>query len=133
MQSQNQVRLDQNNHNLSSFWFGLVLGGIMTGSAAFFLGTKQGRKTLKRVIEMTEDMEGTLETFFEEYGDEIREKGKELLDDVKKLPKNNTHTTSSSSTIHGLLDKIRIFSPETQKKVKRFFVKEGKIVEKSAV
>ncbi len=120
---------NQNQHKLSSFWFGFLLGGALTGSAAFFLGTKQGRKVLKRLLEMSEDIEGTLQTFFEEYGDEIREKGVELWGEVKKLPKHHANTSSPSSTIHGLLDKIRILSPGTQKKVKRFFVKEGKIIE----
>jgi len=120
---------NQNEHKLSSFWFGFLLGGAVTGSAAFFLGTKQGRKTLKRLLEMSEDMEGTIQDFFEEYGEEIREKGAELLEEVKKLPKNHTNTPSPGSTIHGILDKIKILSPGTQKKVKRFFVKEGKIIE----
>jgi gas vesicle protein len=119
----------QNQHKLSSFWFGFLLGGAITGSTAFFLGTKQGRKTLKKLLEMTEDMEGTLQTFFEEYGNEIREKGAELFDEVKKIPKNLNPISSTSSTIHGILDKIKILSPSTQKKVKRFFVKEGKIIE----
>lgn len=122
----------QNSHKLSSFWFGLLLGGAVTGSAAFFLGTKQGRKTLKKLLELTEDMEGTLETFFEEYGDEIKEKSIEFLEDIKKQPKNQTNTSLPNSTIHELLDKIKILSPGTQKKVKRFFVKEGKILEKSS-
>ncbi len=121
----------QNNHKLSSFWFGFLLGGAVTGSAAFFLGTKQGRKTLKKMLELSENMEQTLETFFEEYGEEIKERGIELLEDIKKQPKNQTNNSLPNSTIHGLLDKIKILSPSTQKKVKRFFVKEGKILEKS--
>ena len=92
----------QNQHKLSSFWFGFLLGGAITGSTAFFLGTKQGRKTLKKLLEMTEDMEGTLQTFFEEYGNEIREKGAELFDEVKKIQKNLNHISSTSSTIHGI-------------------------------
>lgn len=121
----------QNDHKLSSFWFGLLLGGAVTGSAAFFLGTKQGRKTLKKILELSENMEGTLETFFEEYGEEIKEKGVELFEDLQKLPKSHTTNSLPNSTIHGLLDKIKIFAPGTQKRVKRFFVKEGKVVEKS--
>lgn len=122
---------NQNSHKLSSFWFGLLLGGALTGSAAFFLGTKQGRKTLKKMLELSENMESTLEAFFEEYGDEIKERGIELFEDLKKQPKNHANNSLPSSTIHGILDKIKIFSPSTQKKVKRFFVKEGKIIEKS--
>lgn len=132
MESKSQVRLDQNSHKLSSFWFGLLLGGALTGSAAFFLGTKQGRKMLKKILDLSENMEETLETFFEEYGEEMKEKGIGLFEDLKKQQKNQAHNPLPSSTIHGLLDKIKIFSPSTQKKVKRFFVKEGKIIEKSA-
>lgn len=119
----------QNNHKLSSFWFGVLLGGAITGSAAFFLGTKQGRKTLKKILDLSENMEETLETFFEEYGEEIKEKGIEIFEDLKKHEKNQTHNPLPSATIHGLLDKIKIFSPGTQKKVKRFFIKEGKIID----
>lgn len=132
MESKSQVRLDQNNHKLSSFWFGFLLGGAVTGSTAFFLGTKQGRKTLKKILELTENMEETLETFFEEYGEEIKEKGIELLEDIKKQPKTQANNSFPHSTLHGILDKIKIFSPNAQKKVKRFFMKEGKIVEKSS-
>ncbi len=116
MGSKSQVRLDQNNHKLSSFWFGFLLGGLLTGSAAFLLGTKQGRKTLKKVLEMSENIEETLKDLFDEYGDEIREKGVELLDNLKDLPKNHTHASPQTSTLYGLLDKIKILSPTTQKK-----------------
>lgn len=123
MQNQNQLKLEHE-HKLSSFWFGFLLGGVAAGSAAFFLGTKRGRKTLKHLLEMTEDMEQSLETLFDEYGDEIREKGSEFFDELKKLPKGDSHTPIVGSTLHGLLDKMKTLSPGTKKKEKQFFVKE---------
>ncbi|MBI3366238.1 YtxH domain-containing protein [Candidatus Roizmanbacteria bacterium] len=120
---------NQNSHKLSTFWFGFLLGGALTGSAAFLLGTKQGRKTLKKILEMSENIEETVQDLFEEYGDEIREKGSELFDSVKKLQKNHSHDNPPFHSLSGLLDRIKILSPSTQKRVKRFFVKEGKIIE----
>ncbi len=115
-------------NKLSAFWFGFLLGGGLTATAAFFLGTKQGRKTLKKVLELSENMEDTLEELVDEYGDEIKEKGLEIADELKKNSKNLLNTPESHS-LHSLLDKMKVFSPATQKKVKRFFVKEGKILE----
>ncbi len=120
--------MEKTSNKLSSFWFGFLLGTGVTGAAAFFLGTKQGRKTLKKLIELSENMEDTLEGLVEEYGDDIREKGIEIVDELKKAAKTN-HDTPESHTLHSLLDKMKVLSPTTQKKVKRFFVKEGKIFE----
>ena len=113
--------MENQNHKLSSFWFGFLLGGLLTGGAAFLFGTKEGRKTLKKLLELSEDLEENLASLVEEYGEEIKEKISEEKPRINK--------PSSSKTIDSLLDKIKTLAPQTQKKVKRFFVKEGKLLE----
>ena len=47
-------------HKRSSFWFGFALGVSTASSAIFFLGTKKGRETLKRVLELSEGLDDVL-------------------------------------------------------------------------
>lgn len=119
---------NQSSHKLSTFWFGFLLGGLTAGSAAFFFGTKQGRKALKQLLEASENIEETLGIVFEEFGDDLKEKGEVIIEELSKETKNHLHK-AEPRTLNSLLDKIKTLSPTTQKKVKRFFVKEGRIVE----
>ncbi len=110
--------VSQNEHKLTNFWLGFAFGGIMAGGAAYLLGTKQGRKTLKTILEMSENWEENLAEIIEEVGQELGEKGSEIIQEFKKQPPVKNH-----SSIQGLLTKMRSLSPEN-KKEKRFFVKE---------
>ncbi|KKQ01604.1 MAG: hypothetical protein US11_C0006G0046 [Candidatus Roizmanbacteria bacterium GW2011_GWA2_36_23] len=113
----------QNNHPVSNFWFGYLLGSITVGAGVFFFGTKKGRKTLSKLLELSENLEENIMTLLEELEENIEEKGQIVQAEAKKIERN-------SPTISYLLDKMKLFSPHHEKKVKKFFVKEGKIIEK---
>lgn len=119
----------QNNHKLSSFWFGFLLGGSLAGLTAFLFGTKQGRNTLKKILEMSENIEETVKLLLNEYSKEFKEKEEEIINQITNLTKKQQSRKTLNSTLQEVLNKINILSPETQKKVKRFFVKEGKTIE----
>ncbi len=92
-------------HKRSGFWFGFALGTATASSAIFFLGTKKGRETLKRVLEVSEGLE---ETVFET----LKDIGIETLHEVKdslqpKLSKTFTSLVEPKKTIGAILEKIK--------------------------
>ncbi len=64
-------------HKRSGFWFGFALGVSTASSAIFFLGTKKGRETLKKVLDASEGLD---EVLFEK----IKEFGVEALHEVNE-------------------------------------------------
>lgn len=123
MENQNQVKLDPNSHKNSNFWFGFALGGVTVTAAIFFLGTKKGRQTLKTLLEVSENLEENLLSLLEELEENLEEKEEEIEEILTKKSKNYSLTH--------LLDKIKNYAPQAKRQVKKFFVKEGKVVEKS--
>jgi hypothetical protein len=108
-----------NREKVTNFWFGFAFGGLTLGALTFFLGTKKGRQTLKKVLEVSENLEEDLLT----YGQELLEKG----DDLKETAANLVGAKQTHFSLGGLLDKMRVFSPRTkEKQAKRFFFKENK-------
>lgn len=55
-------------HKRSSFWFGFALGATAASSAIFFLGTKRGRTSLKRIIKLSEGLEETIFEVLKDFG-----------------------------------------------------------------
>jgi hypothetical protein len=101
---------NQNKHHLSNFWSGFALGVGAATLAAFLFGTKKGRKTLKQLLELSENIEENFLEVVEEVGQE--------LPPIKQFQKEHP-------TLNRLLDKISSLAPQAEKKVKRFFVKES--------
>lgn len=56
MANNNPVTRDQSNKS-SNLWLGFAFGAISTVTIAFFLGTKKGRQMLKKILELSEDLE----------------------------------------------------------------------------
>lgn len=102
----------QNNSKTSNFWFGFSLGIISMSALIYLFGTEKGRKNLKKILDLTENLEETINLLGEELT------GTNIFNDDKK------------ATLGSLLDKMKVLSPLLEKKqVKKFFVKEGKIIE----
>ncbi len=98
-------------HKRSSFWFGFALGASTAGSAIFFLGTKKGRATLKKVLELSEGLE---EVVF----DALKELGVETLHEVAdnlspKLKRSFTALDEPKNTVGSFLDKVKRFSSKS--------------------
>lgn len=108
---------NQSNHRVSNFWFGFLLGSAVAGSSAFFLGTKKGRKTLQKILELSENLEENIILIAEGLGDELKEKAKEIYEEVEKPGKKDFLTISS------VLSKIKSLAPQSSSNKKRFFIK----------
>lgn len=108
---------NQNKHNVSNFWFGFLLGTTVTGSAAYLFGTKKGRKTLQRLLELSENLEENILFIAEELGEELKEKAEEIYQEIEKPQKKDPMTIGS------LLNKIKTLSPHHLNNQKRFFIK----------
>ncbi|OGK18569.1 hypothetical protein A3G67_01850 [Candidatus Roizmanbacteria bacterium RIFCSPLOWO2_12_FULL_40_12] len=92
-------------HKRSGFWFGFALGTTAATSAIFLLGTKRGRASLKRAIELSEGLE---ETVFES----LKELGVEALlhvaEDIKpKVVRTFTSLDEPKSTVGTFLEKVK--------------------------
>ncbi len=77
----------------SNFWFGFSLGIVSVSLLVYFFGTKNGRKTLKNLLELTENLEENLSG---------------LIKELEKLDNNPPDKISSS--INHLIDKVKVFT-----------------------
>jgi len=110
----------QNDHKSSNFWFGFSLGVAGCGAFLYLFGTEKGRKTLQKLLDLTENLEETINLISEELT------GKTIFPEEKK-----TTNKKNSSTITSIISKIKVLSPLFEKKqVKKFFAKEGRLIEK---
>ena len=114
----------EKNHRIGNFWFGFGLGTIFTVFFIFLFGTKKGRKTLKNFLEFSENIEENLS---------------DLLTNLKINLKENPEENKKSNPIEiknslfKIISQIKFLThPEVKKQTKKFFVKEGRIIEKSS-
>ncbi len=103
--------MDDQSHKKSNFWFGFALGMTASTAALYFFGTKKGRENLRTFLELTEDLEGSIEDVVSSLGGEDAAEFKNIVYDKMKTKK--TQTSSK---------------PE-KKGAKRFELRGGKIVE----
>ena len=114
----------------TNFWFGFALGSVSATFLSYFVGTKKGRETTKKFLESLEHMDEEPSHFFEIFK-------KAIAQIQEELPESRTQDTlghssakhSEVSPIQSIIEKIRVSTvPATEKKVKRFFVKDGKMI-----
>lgn len=91
---------DQNKLPYSNFWLGFSLGAITLGIAGYLLGTKNGRTLLKKLLELSENLEENILLLGEELEENFVEKSQ--LGQPQK-PSQETH-----STLHDVLEKIKV-------------------------
>lgn len=96
----------QSNHSPSTFWFGFALGTMATGLSLYLFGTKKGRATLKKVMDMTENLEENAFSLFQE------------LEEHVVVP------TEKAGGIESVMHRMKNLGHETEKTAKRFFTKE---------
>lgn len=112
MVNQNSKQLNPQNR-ISNFWFGFALGGAAVGVGLFLLGTKQGRTTLKKVIDLSENLEENISSLLTELEEGAVGKAEEIKDKIllKERP-----------VLNNILHKMKDYSPE-KKEVKKFTVR----------
>jgi len=112
----------QNDHHLSNFWSGFALGSIGVTIAAFLFGTKKGRKLLKNILEISENLEENLLQITMDLEKEVSKNPFPVIEELLKASYDKKG--SGKLTINSLLNKIKDFSPGHKKSIKSFFVKE---------
>lgn len=96
MLNRNPAERGQNHNKSSNLWLGFAFGAVSVAAIAFLLGTKKGRQTLKKILELSENLEENALTLIEEIEETI-------IDKTEKL-----HETKQDKPILGtLLDKMK--------------------------
>ncbi len=109
----------QNDHKTANLWLGFALGSISIGLLAYFFGTKKGRQTLKKILDLTENLEENIETIAAEVEKLMSEKSEEIKKDL------SVEISKDKPFIGNLLDKMKILVPHSEEnQQKKFFVRE---------
>ncbi|KXK10822.1 MAG: hypothetical protein UZ22_OP11002000583 [Microgenomates bacterium OLB23] len=104
----------KHNDQQGGFLFGLVVGGVVGSSALYMLGTKEGRKKLRGILDSLEDIDGDL---IRELESALKDDGGSAIQNVKSI----------ATDIHQVLDKIHATIP-VKKQIEKYFAKDGKML-----
>lgn len=81
----------------TNFWFGFSLGIVFCSIGLYFFGTKNGRKTLKNLLEFTENLEENLS---------------QVINEIEKNDQNIKKENKITTSIESIIDKVKtIASP----------------------
>ena len=127
------VNSESKQQHKSNFWSGFAFGGIAVGLSAYVFGTKKGRTQLKRILELADNMGEDLDGVLEALRKELKET--DIAEEVKKISesfeKHLTPETKKNFHLSTVINKIKNLTPnQSQKQVKKFFVKDGKFFDK---
>ena len=86
MQGYSPAKRDQNHNKSSNLWLGFAFGAIAATTIAFLLGTKKGRQMLKKILELSENLEENALTIAEEIENTIIDKAEKLSDTKPNIP-----------------------------------------------
>ncbi|OGK18230.1 hypothetical protein A2866_05095 [Candidatus Roizmanbacteria bacterium RIFCSPHIGHO2_01_FULL_39_8] len=95
----------QNNHKISNLWIGFGLGASLTLLVSFFLGTKKGREMLKKILEVSENLEEDVVKMAEEIEGTLIHKTEQVK---------NHGETSKKPHMGNLLDKMKTLIPSSE-------------------
>ncbi len=117
----------EKHHNPSNFWFGFSLGAIVGAAGIYFFGTKSGRANMQKALELTEDLEKTVESVLGGVGEDYVEglAGSEAVD--RDRAETGKVVSEKESLVQSLL-KTALEYLSTKQKERRFEVRHGKIV-----
>jgi gas vesicle protein len=104
----------KHNEQQGGFWFGMMMGSVVGSSALYLLGTKEGRKKFRNILDSLEDIDTEL----------IHELETMLSDEDGAGVKN---VKSVVTDIAQVLDKIQSTIP-VKKHVEKYFAKDGKVL-----
>lgn len=104
-----------NHQKLNSFWFSFTLGISFGVALSFLFGTKKGRKTLQKILEMAEALEERGVDFIEEVEKEFN----------KPTISKTINEIKESSGLGNLIERIKSVSLEKNKS-NSFLLKTGK-------
>lgn len=111
------IHHDHHKKQQSQMWFCFTLGSIIGASGLFLIGTAQGRKLLRKAMEMAENMETSASKMIADLEDEAEEKGQKIKDFAEPL--------IGHTPLHTVLQKIQTVLPQ-HKVIEKSFVKHHK-------
>ncbi|HLD26352.1 MAG TPA: YtxH domain-containing protein [Patescibacteria group bacterium] len=95
---------DNQKKHQSHIWFGFTLGSVIGATGLFLIGTTQGRKLLKKAMEIAEHLETSAEDVITHLENTVEEKGQKIKDIVEPFIE---HTP-----LHSVLQKIQTVLPQ---------------------
>ncbi|OGK14545.1 hypothetical protein A3C98_02095 [Candidatus Roizmanbacteria bacterium RIFCSPHIGHO2_02_FULL_37_15] len=79
--------MQSQNHNKSSnLWLGFAFGALAATTVAFLFGTNKGRQILKKLLELSENLEENALAIVEEIEETFVDKAKELHEVKQEKP-----------------------------------------------
>lgn len=128
------MRHQNNEHQYNKFWFGFALGGAVCGAAAMLMGTKQGRKNLRKTLDYMEHAETQpdqihkiLDTVYSFYHTITEQTTDQKKHSEEELP-NQAEPESKKEDVHSInsvIEKMKNITSES-KTDKKFFFKTKK-------
>lgn len=106
--------MTKQHEHASNFWFGFAFGAVALAAGSFFLGAKDGRDFLKRLLEFTEDLEKNLENLQDELHEEskkIESQGSETFSQMKDSVAEKLSPSTKPKPLENILEKIHSLSP----------------------
>lgn len=107
---------NQNQHKLTQFWLGFAFGGIAVGGAAYLLGTEKGRKILRQILDLSENLEENLLLLAEELEEKIEEETGKIKETVENVE-------AEHPKLNKVLHTIKSLTGSVDKTEKKFFIK----------
>jgi len=96
--SQNQIKPSLNvNNNFNSLWVGFAFGAVTASALVFLLGTKKGRDLLKKILDVTDNLQENALFIAEQIEEAFIEK-----------EKNPTIHKEAKPVLGNLLDKMKL-------------------------
>lgn len=117
----------EKHHNPSNFWFGFSLGALIGAASIYFFGTKNGRANMKKALDLTEDLEQTVESVLGGVGEEYVQ-GLAGSDSVGRERTETGKVVSEKESLVQSLLKTALEYLSSRQKERRFEVRHGKIV-----
>lgn len=85
VQSHNHAEKEHGNSK-SNLWLGFAFGAISATAIGFFLGTKKGRQILKKLLDLSENLEDNAMVLAEQIEEMILEKADKNTDQKQDKP-----------------------------------------------
>ena len=118
--------MNSQQHNHSNFWFNFSLGAVVGAAGVYFFGTKKGRKQLERALELTDNLEGTIEQAMGGVGKEYIE---ELARSASsQTVETGTVTQNKESFFQFLIKSIAEYMRKSHTPEHNFTIKDGRVV-----
>lgn len=89
----------ENKSHHSYLWLSFALGSVIGASGLFLIGTTQGRKLLKRAMEIAETLEESAADLVGRIEEEAEDKGQKIRQAIEPI--------ISNSNLQTVLDKIQ--------------------------